>query len=138
MKRILFLCTGNSCRSQMAEGWARALLGGKVEPFSAGTAPGDAVDTRAIRVMYEAGIDISSHRPKGVAELKDMEFDLVVTVCSNAEKTCPAYWGKGKKLHRGFDDPGAVAGKGASDEAALPVYRRVRDEIKEFVKGLAI
>ena len=138
MRRILFLCTGNSCRSQMAEGWARALLGDKVEPFSAGTAPGDRVDTRAIRVMAEAGIDISSHRPKSVEEFRGMEFDLVVTVCSNAERTCPAYWGKGRKLHRGFDDPGTVAGKGSADEAALPVYRRVRDEIKEFVKGLEI
>ncbi|MDA8130595.1 MAG: arsenate reductase ArsC [Elusimicrobia bacterium] len=138
MKRILFLCTGNSCRSQMAEGWANALLAGKARAFSAGTAPGDAVDTRAIKVMAEAGIDISGGRPKSVGEFKDMTFDLVVTVCSNAERTCPAYWGSGRKLHRGFDDPGTVAGKGSADEAALPVYRRVRDEIREFVKGLEI
>ncbi len=138
MKRVLFLCTGNSCRSQMAEGWANALLAGKVKAFSAGTAPGPEVDKRAIKVMAEAGVDISRGRPKSVDEFKGAEFDLVVTVCSNAEKTCPAYWGKGKKLHRGFDDPGTVAGKDSDDETALPVYRRVRDEIKDFVEGLKI
>ncbi len=120
----------------MAEGWARALLGGKVEPFSAGTAPGDAVDTRAVKVMAEAGVDISGGRPKDVSEFKDKEFDLIVTVCDNASRTCPAYWGKGRKLHRGFDDPGTVAGKGSSDGEALPVYRRVRDEIKALVLEL--
>jgi len=138
VKRILFLCTGNSCRSQMAEGWANALLAGKALAFSAGTAPGPEVDRRAIKVMAEAGVDISRGRPKSVDEFKDTDFDLVVTVCSNAERTCPAYWGKGRKLHRGFDDPGTVAGKGSTDEAALPVYRRVRDEIKSFIEGLKI
>lgn len=136
MKRVLFLCTGNSCRSQMAEGWANALLGGKVKAFSAGTAPGAEVDKRAIRVMAEAGVDISGGRPKNVGEFKDSEFDLVVTVCDNARETCPVYWGKGRKLHRGFDDPGTVAGKGSTDEEALPVYRRVRDEIKALVLEL--
>lgn len=138
MKRVLFLCTGNSCRSQMAEGWANVLLAGKVKAFSAGTAPGPEVDKRAIKVMAEAGVDISRGRPRSVDEFKNTEFDLVVTVCSNAERTCPAYWGKGKKLHRGFDDPGAVAGKDSADETALPVYRRVRDEIKDFIEGLEI
>ncbi len=122
----------------MAEGWANTLLAGKAKAFSAGTAPGPEVDRRAIKVMAEAGVDISRGRPKSVVEFKDKEFDLVVTVCSNAEKTCPAYWGKGRKLHRGFDDPGTVAGKGATDEEALPVYRRVRDEIKAFIGGLEI
>lgn len=136
MKKVLFLCTGNSCRSQMAEGWAKALLAGKVEAFSAGTAPGLEVDKRAIKAMAEAGVDIAGHTPKHVSVLKDSMFDLVVTVCGNALETCPAYWGKGRKLHRGFDDPGSVAGNGSSDEAALPVYRRVRDEIKAFVLEL--
>lgn len=134
--KILFLCTGNSCRSQMAEGWAKTLLPSNVEAYSAGTAPGGAVDPRAIKVMFEAGVDISEHSPKSVDIFKDMEFDLVVTVCSHAQETCPAYWGKGKKLHRGFDDPATVAGKGAPDDVALPVYRRVRDEIRELVAGL--
>ena len=122
----------------MAEGWANSLLAGKAKAFSAGTAPGPEVDRRAVKVMAEAGVDISRGRPKSVDEFKDAEFDLIVTVCSNAEKTCPAYWGKGKKLHRGFDDPAAVAGKDSDDGTALPVYRRVRDEIKAFIEGLGI
>lgn len=134
--RVLFLCTGNSCRSQMAEGWARVLLAGRAEAFSAGTAPGAGIDGRAVKVMAEAGVDISGQRPKHVDSFKGESFDLVVTVCSNAEKNCPAYWGKGTRVHRGFDDPGTVAGPGASDEAALPVYRRVRDEIRAFVLRL--
>ncbi len=120
----------------MAEGWANVLLAGKVKAFSAGTAPGSEVDKRAIKVMAEAGVDISRGRPKSVDEFRDKEFALVVTVCDNARETCPVYWGKGRKLHRGFDDPGAVVGKGKTDEEALPVYRRVRDEIKAFVLEL--
>ena len=138
MKKVLFLCTGNTCRSQMAEGWAKTLLPGNVEAFSAGTAPGPEVDRRAIKVMAEAGVDISGGRPKNVDVFKNTEFDLVVTVCDNARETCPVYWGNGGKLHHSFTDPGAAAGKDADDEAALPVYRRVRDEIKAFVKGLEI
>jgi arsenate reductase len=136
VKKVLFLCTGNSCRSQMAEGWARALLSGKVKAYSAGTAPGTEVDKRAITVMAEAGVDISRHTTKGLDGFEDMELDLVVTLCDNARQTCPVYLGKGEKLHRGFDDPGTVAGKEATDERALPVYRRVRDEIKAFVLEL--
>ncbi len=136
MKKVLFLCTGNSCRSQMAEGWAKKLHPGVIEACSAGTAPGAEVDRRAIKVMAEAGVDISGGVPKSVQVFKDTAFDLVVTVCDNARETCPVYRGMGVKLHRGFDDPGTVAGKDASDEAALPVYRRVRDEIKGFVKEL--
>ena len=136
MKKVLFLCTGNSCRSQMAEGWAKELHPGVIEACSAGTAPGAEVDRRAIKVMAEAGVDISGGVPKNVGVFKDMEFDLVVTVCDNARETCPVYRGRGIKLHRGFDDPGTAAGKDSSDETALPVYRRVRDEIKEFIKGL--
>jgi arsenate reductase len=134
--KVLFLCTGNSCRSQMAEGWAKTLFAGKVKAFSAGTAPGAEVDKRAIKVMAEAGVDISGGRPKSVDGFKDIQFDLVVTVCDNARETCPVYWGKGRKLHKSFDDPGTAAGKGADDETALPVYRRVRDEIRAFVLEL--
>jgi len=133
--KVLFLCTGNACRSQMAEGWARTLLP-EVEVFSAGTRPGREVDPRAVKAMAEAGVDISAQKPKHVDVFKDVEFDLVVTVCDNANATCPAYWGKGRKLHHGFDDPATVAGKDASEEAAMPVFRRVRDEIKAFVLKL--
>lgn len=136
MKKILFLCTGNACRSQMSEGWARKLCAGKAEVFSAGTRPGREVDPRAVKAMAEAGIDISAQTPKSVDAFKGQDFDLVVTVCDNANETCPAYWGAGKRVHRGFDDPATVAGKDASEEAAMPVYRRVRDEIRAFVGEL--
>lgn len=134
--KVLFLCTGNCCRSQMAEGWAKALLAGKVEAYSAGTRPGREVEPRAVKVMAEAGVDISGQKPKSLEVFKDGEFDLVVTLCDNARETCPVYWGKARKTHNGFDDPATAAGKGSDEESALPVYRRVRDEIKEFVLGL--
>ena len=133
MKRVLFLCTGNSCRSQMAEGWAKTLLAGKIEAFSAGTAPGDGVDTRAVKVMAEAGVDISGHKPKHLDSFRDANFDLVITLCDNAKESCPVYWGKARKMHTGFDDPGTITPKGSTDDEALPHYRRVRDEIKEFI-----
>jgi len=136
MKKILFLCTGNACRSQMAEGWAKALLAGKAEALSAGTRPGQEVDPRAVRAMAEAGVDISGQKAKHLEIFRDDAFDLVVTLCDNAHETCPAYWGKARKIHNGFDDPATVAGKGASEEAAMPHYRRVRDEIKAFVLRL--
>jgi arsenate reductase len=136
MKTILFLCTGNACRSQMAEGWAKALFPRDVVVFSAGTRPGREVDPRAIKVMAEAGVDISGHTPQSVDVFKEMQFDLVVTVCDNAREACPVYWGEGRKVHHGFDDPATVAGKDSSDEEALPVFRRVRDEIKTFVEEL--
>ena len=136
MKKTLFLCTGNACRSQMAEGWAKALLDGKIEAFSAGTRPGREVDPRTVKAMAEAGVDISSQKPKHVDIFHDAEFDLVVTLCDNAHATCPTYWGKGRKIHNGFDDPATVAGKGALEEEAMPHYRRVRDEIKKFVLTL--
>ncbi|MCM2268119.1 MAG: arsenate reductase ArsC [Elusimicrobiales bacterium] len=133
--RILFLCTGNSCRSQMAEGWGRALLAGKAEVFSAGTKPG-LVDPRAIKAMAEAGVDISGHRSKHVSEFKDTAFDLVVTVCDKARESCPVWFGKAEKVHRSFDDPPFLAKGAKTEEEALAHYRRVRDEIKEFVGGL--
>ncbi|OGR44445.1 MAG: arsenate reductase [Elusimicrobia bacterium GWA2_61_42] len=135
MKRVLFLCTGNSCRSQMAEGWGKALLAGRAEVFSAGTKPG-AVDPRAVKVMAEAGVDISGHRSKHVSEFKDVTFDLVVTVCDKARESCPAWFGKAEKIHKSFEDPPLLAKGAKTEEEALGHYRRVRDEIKEFVGGL--
>ena len=132
-RRVLFLCTGNACRSQMAEGWARHLLGDTVEPHSAGTEP-HGVDPRAARVMREAGVDISSHRSKHVRELEGTEFDLVVTLCDAAAGACPVFPGPTRVLHRGFDDPARATG---SDEEKLAEFRRVRDEIRDFVRGLS-
>jgi len=137
MTRILFLCTGNACRSQMAEGWAGALLAGKAEAFSAGTRPGREVDARAVKAMAEAGVDISGQRPKSLEVFKNDNFDLVATLCDKARETCPLYWGKTRKIHNGFDDPATLAGKGAAEEDAMPHYRRVRDEIRDFVLKLS-
>ncbi len=136
MKKVLFLCTANATRSQMAEGWAKTLLAGKVEAFSAGTRPGKETDPRAVKVMAEAGVDISGQKPKNLEIFKDADFDLVVTVCDNARETCPVYWGKARKLHSGFEDPDTVAGKEASAEESMPHFRRTRDEIKAFVLRL--
>ncbi len=133
--RILFLCTGNSCRSQMAEGWARTLRGEVVEPYSAGIET-HGLNPHAVRVMAEAGVDISGHRSKNVAELKDVPFDYVVTVCGHARETCPLFPGKAKIVHVGFDDPPALARGAKTEEEALGHYRRVRDEIRDFVKQL--
>jgi len=132
-RRVLFLCTGNACRSQMAEGWARHLLGDTVEPRSAGTEP-HGVDPRAAQVMHEAGVDISSHRSKHVRELEGTEFDLVVTLCDTAAGACPVFPGPTRVLHHGFDDPARATG---SDEEKLAEFRRVRDEIRDFVRGLS-
>lgn len=135
MKKILFLCTGNSCRSQMAEGWANQLLAPNYKAFSAGTKPGN-LDPRAVMIMAEAGVDISGHRAKGAEEFKGVAFDLVVTVCDNARETCPVWFGKSRKLHQSFEDPPFLAKNAPSEEEALAHYRRVRDQIKEFVKNL--
>ncbi len=137
MKKILFLCTGNSCRSQMAEGWGKKLLAARAEVFSAGTRPG-AVDPRAIKVMAEAGVDISGHRSKRADEFKSESFDLLVTVCDNARESCPVWFGKAEKLHKSFEDPPHLAREAKTEEEALAHYRRVRDEIRDFVAGLMI
>ncbi|MDT8286195.1 MAG: arsenate reductase ArsC [Elusimicrobiales bacterium] len=134
--KILFLCTGNSCRSQMAEGWGKKLLAGKAEVFSAGTKPGT-LDPRAIKVMAEAGVDISDHRSKHADEFRNESFDLVVTVCDNARESCPVWSGKAEKLHRSFGDPPHLSKEAKTEEEALAHYRRVRDEIRDFVAGLA-
>ena len=133
--KILFLCTGNSCRSQMAEGWARALKSDRIEAFSAGIET-HGLNPRAVQVMAEAGVDISGHRSKTVADLPTKEFDFVVTVCDHAHESCPLFPGKTKVVHVGFDDPPRLAKDAKTEEEALAHYRRVRDEIKAFVETL--
>ena len=134
--KVLFLCTGNSCRSQMAEGWARALKGGAIEAYSAGIET-HGLNPRAVAVMSEAGVDISGHRSKNVESLKDIPFDVIVTVCGHANETCPAWLGrKARVIHVGFDDPPKLAQSAMTEEEALAHYRRVRDEIRRFVEGM--
>ena len=136
--RVLFLCTGNSCRSQMAEGWARKLKGDEIEAFSAGTVA-KGLDPRAVRAMAEAGADISGHKSKTLAELMaaGLDFDLVVTVCGAAHESCPIFPGRTRVIHHGFDDPPKLAEGASDEEEAMGHYRRVRDEIRAFVEGLA-
>ncbi|MDB5355238.1 MAG: arsC [Phycisphaerales bacterium] len=134
-QRILFLCTGNSCRSQMAEGWARKLKPEAIEPFSAGTEP-HGMNPRAVRAMAEAGVDISSHHSKHVDTLKDIPLDYVVTVCDHANETCPVFPGHAKRVHVGFDDPPRLAIDARTEEEAMNHYRRVRDEIRDFIATL--
>jgi arsenate reductase (thioredoxin) len=133
--KILFLCTGNSCRSQMAEGWAMKLKGDVVEAYSAGVEP-KGLDPRAVRVMAEAGVDISSHRAKHVRELSGLDFDYVITVCGHAHETCPVFPGRTRVVHRGFDDPPKLAEGAGSEDEALAHYRRVRDEMRSYVETL--
>jgi arsenate reductase len=134
--KILFLCTGNSCRSQMAEGWARHLKADVLEAWSAGIVA-HGLNPLAVRVMAEAGVDISGQQSKTVEAVRDVPFDYIVTVCGHAHESCPAWLGRtGRIVHVGFDDPPALA-RGAGDEAeALGHYRRVRDEIAAFVRTL--
>lgn len=133
--KILFLCTGNSCRSQMAEGWAKHLKSEIIEAYSAGVEP-KGLDTRAVKAMAEAGVDISTHTSKHVNELPKIEFDYVITVCGHAHETCPFFPGKTKVVHRGFEDPPYLAQSAASEEEAMQHYRRIRDEIRAFVETL--
>ncbi len=133
--KILFLCTGNSCRSQMAEGWAKHLKSDRIEAWSAGIET-HGLNPNAVKVMAEAGVDISYHRSKNVTELMDIDFDYVVTVCGHANETCPVFPGKAKVVHKGFDDPPLLAKDAKTEEEVLSHYRRVRDEIKAFVEQL--
>ncbi len=147
--KILFLCTGNSCRSQMAEGFVRHLKGDVFEPYSAGVEPHN-LDQNAVKVMAEIGIDISGNRSKHVDELKGVNFDYVITVCDHAHEHCPIFPGGTKLLHVGFDDPPRLVEARSRQEAdpprltknakspeeALDIYRRVRDEIRDLVKRL--
>jgi arsenate reductase len=132
---VLFLCTGNSCRSQMAEGWARHLHPDRLRPHSAGIET-HGLNPRAVQVMAEAGVDISTHRSKHVDELQDVVFDAVVTVCDNARESCPVFPGRVPMLHHGFDDPPRLAAGATSEEEILGHYRRVRDEIRAYVERL--
>lgn len=133
--RVLFLCTGNSCRSQMGEGWARHLHGDIITPYSCGIET-HGLNPDAVRVMGEAGVDISSHRSKDLSALSGMRFDLVITVCGHAHETCPVFPGAARVVHHGFDDPPALARERGDEEDALEHYRRVRDEIRDFVHSI--
>lgn len=133
--KVLFLCTGNSCRSQMAEGWTRRLKGELIEPYSAGI-EARGLNPMAVKVMAEAGVDISDQRSKHVEELIEVPFDCVVTVCDQANESCPVFPGKVKRVHVSFEDPPRLAANARSEEEALMHYRRVRDEIRAFVERL--
>ncbi|MDO9183769.1 MAG: arsenate reductase ArsC [Bacteriovorax sp.] len=132
--KILFLCTGNSCRSQMAEGWARHFLGNKYEIYSAGIKK-HGMNQRAIKVMQESGVDISNQYSKTIEELGPIVFDTVYTVCGHANENCPIFLGAAKKIHVGFDDPPQLSMGLSDEEEILSHYRRVRDEIKNWVKN---
>jgi arsenate reductase len=133
VKKILFLCTGNSCRSQMAEGWGHYYHGSSHAFFSAGIEQ-HGMNAYAIKAMAEADVDISGHTSKKLDELDDLNFDLVITVCDNAQESCPVFPGNARVVHHSFDDPPKLARDANSDEEKMVHYRRVRDEIRDFVK----
>lgn len=130
---ILFLCTGNSCRSQMAEGWARHLHADVIEPYSAGIEK-HGLNPLAVAVMAEAGVDISGQYAKLVEELPVTVFDYVITLCGHAHETCPYF--PGRTVHQGFPDPPELAKTATSAEETLQAYRRVRDQIRRFIASL--
>jgi arsenate reductase len=130
--KVLFLCTGNSCRSQIAEGWARQLKGDVIEAYSAGARP-SGLNPWAIKVMAEAGVDISEHTSKHIDELLGLDFDYVVTLCDNAKEQCPVLQSKTKMIHKAFGDPTLVMG---SEEEIMAAFRRTRDQIKVFIETL--
>ena len=130
--KVLFLCTGNACRSQMAEGWARHLKSDVIEAYSAGVWPAG-VSSRAIQVMAEAGVDISSHTSDHVDVFKTVDLDYVITLCDNARELCPVFGGNTRMIHRAFDDPTFIIG---SAEAITAAFRQTRDQIKAFVETL--
>ena len=130
---ILFLCTGNSCRSQMAEGWVRHLKGDEIEVYSAGIEK-HGLNPYAVEVMAEAGVDISNQESTTIDELAGTEFDWIITLCGHADETCPNL--AGTKIHHGFDDPPKLAAEMRSKEQRLVPYRRVRDEIRNYVETL--
>lgn len=133
--KVLFLCTGNSCRSQMAEGWARHLKKSSIEAYSAGIEK-HGLNPHAVAMMAESGVDISGHFSKTLDDLGGVEFDVVVTVCGHAHETCPVFPGHARVVHVGFDDPPKLARDETDPEKALAHYRRVRDEIRAFVDSL--
>ena len=133
--KILFLCTGNSCRSQMAEGWARHLKSGVIQAFSAGL-EAHGLNLNAVKVMHEEGVDITLQKSQRVEEVETIPFDIVITVCGNADEHCPVFSCATTVLHHGFDDPPKLAQTAKTDEEALGHYRRVRDEIRAFIETL--
>ena len=133
--KILIICTGNTCRSQMAHGFLQS-FDPRLEVYSAGTEAAGALNQRAVAVMKEAGVDISGHRSKNVAELLDVPFDFVITVCGDADERCPFFPGNARIIHRGFDDPPKLALGKETEEEKMDCYRRVRDEIRAFVENL--
>lgn len=130
--KILFLCTGNSCRSQMAEGFAKFYFPHLLDVYSAGTVP-EQLNPKAVKVMKEIGIDISKQYSKNVKNLIDIDFDYVITLCGDANENCPNFPKKTKKLHKGFKDPAKAKG---DEEEVLKIYREIRDEIKNFILSL--
>jgi len=134
-KKVLFLCTGNSCRSQMAEGLCRHYHSESIDPFSAGLEK-HGLNPDAVKVMMEIGIDISNQFSKTKDELESHDFDYVITVCSDADENCPIFPAKTAVIHRGFDDPPKLAKNAATEEQRLAPFRRVRDEIKEFILSI--
>jgi arsenate reductase len=132
--KVLFLCTGNSCRSQIAEGLANHLKSDLIEAYSAGIRP-IGVNSRTIKVMAEAGVDISDHTSKHIDDLSGINFDYVVTVCDNAREQCPIFPGRTRYIHKSFDDPYFAAG---SEEEILQVFRKLRDDIKAFIETLPV
>jgi arsenate reductase len=133
--KVLFLCTGNSCRSQMAEGWARCLKSDVLEPYSAGLEK-HGMNPHAVKVMAEAGVDISNQHSKTPADIGSVKFDYVVTVCGHANEHCPVFPGRARVVHIGFEDPPKLTKYLPDGEEKLAVYRRVRDEIRNFVETL--
>lgn len=134
MKTILFLCTGNSCRSQMAEGFAKKYWGNEFSIYSAGTKK-HGMNTRAMAVMSEVGVDLTDHYSKTVEDISNIQFDYVVTVCDSAKENCP-YFPGGKIIHQSFQDPPALTKDMIDESEILSIYRQVRDEIEDFVKNL--
>lgn len=134
-KKVLFLCTGNSCRSQMAQGWATHLIGDLVEAYSAGTKM-HGLNPRAVQVMKDAGVDISSHYSKTTDDLANIKFDIVVTVCKHAHENCPVFSGHAKIIHKKFDDPPFLTADIKDQKQIMQVYRRVRDEIRDYIKTM--
>jgi arsenate reductase len=130
-QRVLILCTGNSARSQMAEGLLRHDAGDRFEVESAGTKP-SRVRPEAIAVMKEVGVDLSGHRSKSVDEFREQKFDYVLTVCDNAKESCPIYPGHANRVHHSFEDPAAVEG---SEEGRLAAFRAVRDQIRDYFRS---
>ena len=135
--KVLFLCTGNSCRSQMAEGWAHKLKADDMDAYSAGIET-HGLNPHAVSVMAEAGVDISGQESTNVDDYSGVTFDYVITVCGHANEHCPIFKGEAKVVHIGFEDPPKLAKNASTEEEALDIYRRVRDEIRDYVNTLPL